>query len=187
MPRQLIYDGIGSHETPDPVKRLMMDIGKQLAESGWLLRSGRATGADQAFEMGAIMGGGKKEIFLPWEGFEKAPRNHPDYIVPDFTPDLHDYAASFHPNWGACSQGTKLLHMRNCCQVMGRLGDAPADVVICWTKGGKRNGGTGQALRIAEFYQIPIFDLGLPDPDVLRRLCDTVNRMEQENQKGVLA
>jgi hypothetical protein len=32
-------------------------------------------------------------------------------------------------------------------------------MVVCWTKDGKSSGGTGQALRIAEYYSIPIFNL----------------------------
>lgn len=31
---------------------------------------------------------------------------------------------------------------------------------ICWTKNGSGQGGTGQALRIAKAYNIPIFDAG---------------------------
>lgn len=33
-----------------------------------------------------------------------------------------------------------------------------SDFVICYTKGGKGSGGTGQALRIAKVYNVPIFD-----------------------------
>ncbi|NMA16004.1 MAG: hypothetical protein GX935_02005, partial [Erysipelotrichia bacterium] len=32
--------------------------------------------------------------------------------------------------------------------------------IICWTKNGSGSGGTGQAIRIAKAYDIPIFDAG---------------------------
>jgi len=31
---------------------------------------------------------------------------------------------------------------------------------LCWTKNGKSSGGTGQAIRIANDYKIPVFDAG---------------------------
>lgn len=49
-------------------------------------------------------------------------------------------------------------------------------MVICWTKEGKRGGGTGQALRIAQHFYIPIFDLALPDAG--EKLCAFVEKVE---------
>ena len=48
---------------------------------------------------------------------------------------------------------------RNAMQILGRWGDNPVDFVVCWTKDGKASGGTGHALRIAEYYNIPVFNL----------------------------
>lgn len=176
MTKRMIYTGIGSLSTPEDTQILMRIIAKQLAESGWLLRSGHADGSDLAFEMGCIMGDGAKEIYLPWKGFNKAPQNHPDYIVVRPTPELHDFSASFHPCWKACTQAAKLLHMRNGLQMLGIQGEEPTDMVVCWTPNGKRTGGTGQALRIAEAYEIPIFDLALPETPKL--LCEFVAKRE---------
>lgn len=182
-PKQLIYAGIGSRQTPTMMLTAMQCIGYDLAKSNWLLRSGHAEGADEAFELGCIMGQGKKEIFVPWVGFNKAPGGHSDYMVPEFTPELHDFTASFHPNWNACSQAAKLLHMRNACQILGQKGTEPVDLVICWTKNGTGQGGTGQALRIARHFDIPIFDLGSPDVSVPKQLCAFTAKLELENQK----
>jgi hypothetical protein len=174
--KRLIYTGIGSRRTPADIQQQMRIIAQQLAESGWMLRSGHADGADLAFEMGCIMGDGTKEVHLPWKGFNKAPQSHPDYPVVRPTPELHDFSASFHPNWDACSQATKLLHMRNGLQMLGTQGNQPTDMVVCWTPWGQRSGGTGQALRIAEHFEIPIFDLALPETP--RLLCDFVIKSE---------
>lgn len=177
MPKTLIYAGIGSRRTPEEIQQQMYHIAEQLAEK-WTLRSGRADGADQAFETGAITGNGKMEIYIPWFGFNGAPNNHPDYIRPRATQELADFSARFHPSWSSCSDAAKLLHMRNACQILGLNGDKPADVVICWTLKGMRTGGTGQALRIAEAYEIPIFDLGVPGPDVRQQLVEFINWKE---------
>ncbi|NYZ25158.1 hypothetical protein HND93_36125, partial [Azospirillum sp. ROY-1-1-2] len=64
------YAGIGSRETPPAVLEVMAAVGERLAQLGWVLRSGGAVGADQAFERGCDRVGGRKEIFLPWPGFD---------------------------------------------------------------------------------------------------------------------
>lgn len=174
MSKTLIYAGIGSRNTPEYVLEQMCLIGQQLADK-WILRSGHADGADTAFEMGCIHNHGKKEIFIPWFGFNGAPNNE-EYIRPKATQELADFASNFHPAWSSCSDTVKLMHMRNCCQILGRHGDAPVDMVICWTKEGKRGGGTGQALRIAEHFYIPIFDLAVEG--AAQKLCSFVERSE---------
>lgn len=175
MSKTLIYAGIGSRETPAPVLVQMTQLACELADK-WTLRSGHAEGADMAFEEGCIAARGKKEIFLPWYGFNGAPNHHPDYLRPAATEDLAEFASSFHPAWNKCSDPAKLMHMRNCCQILGLYGDSAVSMVICWTPHGKRGGGTGQALRIAEHFHIPIFDLALPDTG--KRLCEFVNKIE---------
>ena len=39
--------------------------------------------------------------------------------------------------------------------------NTPVNVVICWTEGGRGEGGTGQALRLAKMLNIPIIDYGV--------------------------
>lgn len=180
MTKTLIYAGIGSRKTPEHVLDLMADIGRQLGESGWTLRSGHADGADSAFEAGALVARGNMEIYLPWKGFNEAPLKDPRYIVPLATDELAAFTARFHPAWDRCTMAAQLLHMRNSCQMLGITGDKPADAVICWTPEGRRSGGTGQALRIAEAFQIPIFDLGLPADQVHQQLVDFIDRKEME-------
>lgn len=177
MSKTLIYAGIGSQETPPEVLEQMYDIAIQLSPR-WLLRSGHADGADTAFELGALNANGPMEIFIPWFGFKGAPHNDPRYIRPKATQGLADYAASFHPAWNKCSDAAKLLHMRNVCQVLGENGDQPTQLVICWTRGGRAGGGTGQAIRIAQAHNIPVFDLGVPGGHVQEALCKHVQALE---------
>lgn len=135
-----VYAGIGSRETPDHILDLMNSLAIELQSRGFTLRSGGAAGADTAFERGA---GIRKEIYRPEDASSAA----------------LSLAERFHPNWSRCSYQAKLLHARNGYQVLGRDLNSPVRGVICWTKDGKASGGTGQAIRIAEYHRIPVFNL----------------------------
>lgn len=178
MPKTLIYAGIGSRNTPEEVLLQMSSIAEQLAPK-WTLRSGHAAGADNAFEMGAMSGDGAMEVFIPWFGFNGAPFDHPDYIRPKPTQGLADFAAQYHPAWSRCSDAAKLMHMRNACQILGEHGDAPCNLVICWTPKGLGSGGTGQAIRIAQAHNIPVFDLGTPGTHIREELCKFIEWCER--------
>jgi hypothetical protein len=155
----VIYAGIGSRKTPKPILDVMVEIGMYMAQKGHILRSGRAQGADQAFEDGCNRMNGRKEIYLPWWKFENAPMSK-GYIIAD-VPEAYVIARAFHPNWDALSDGAKKLIIRNSHQVLGLDCKTPCDFVVCWTEGGRGEGGTGQALRIAKSRNIEIFDLGI--------------------------
>ena len=149
------YTGIGSRETPIEILKLFTQIGKFLANKNYILRSGHAEGADSAFEYGCTMVNGQKEIYLPWKGFGDSDSK---LIVKDNK--AFEIAEKFHPYWHNLSQGAKKLQARNSHQVLGQDFNTPTRFVICWTKKGKGQGGTGQAIRIARYYNIPIFDAG---------------------------
>jgi hypothetical protein len=77
--------------------------------------------------------------------------------------EAFEIAKVFHPGWKFLKRGARALHARNCHQILGPNLKDPVDFVICWTKDGKATGGTGQALRIAENYSIPIWNLQRAD------------------------
>jgi hypothetical protein len=149
------YAGIGSRKTPLPVLVAMRAIGKDLAERGWLLRSGGALGADSAFEEGCDVASGSKEIFLPWIQFN----GHTSVL---HNPSLEAYrmAKEFHPAWDKLTTGAQKLMARNSHQVFGPDLNNPVKMLICWTPNGSGEGGTGQAIRIAREFDIPVIDLG---------------------------
>lgn len=151
------YAGIGSRETPIEIQKFMWQMAVHLAKHKYTLRSGGAKGADQAFEAGCNYIQGPKEIFLPWMKFENS---NSLYIVRQDSP-AYQIAEKYHPYWNNLSDGAKKLQARNSFQVLGPDLSTPSNFVICYTKKGKRSGGTGQALRIADDYNIPIFDCGL--------------------------
>jgi len=156
------YTGIGSRNTPPNILLLMSKIAIFLSKKNYILRSGGAKGADSAFSKN--IDDNKKQIFLPWEGFN----NNYNHKFP-ITEDAQKMAEEFHPAWENCSEVAKMLHSRNCYQVLGYDLKTPSKFVICWTKGGKLIGGTSQALRIALKHNIRIYNLALEKD---RKFCE---------------
>jgi len=144
------YAGIGSRETPTELIPAIHRIAKRLHDIGFTLRSGGAPGADTFFEQAA---GDKKEIFLPWKGFNDNPS--PLYQP---LPESYKIASKYHPAWHKLKRGARSLMARNSHQVLGPDLDSPIEFVLCWTKDGKATGGTGQALRMAAAMDIPVFN-----------------------------
>jgi hypothetical protein len=169
------YAGIGSRETPDEVCDLMKEIANRLKILGYTLRSGGAVGADKAFESGA----GRKIIF----GVDSAAvEENSNKTTIDYSQDdclfMDGFVHKFHPMPSAIGRkGWKLLR-RNTLQIvqhnLQNLQLPAVDFVVCWTPDGsidgskKSSGGTGQALRIASQYGIPVFNLKLGDSELFK-------------------
>src|SRR5665213_1899699 len=100
--KHLAYAGIGSRETPPGVLDLMGRVASQLSIQGWVLRTGMAGGADQAFYRGAHAGGAL-ELYLPWPSFEADARSPAgaaqQYVLGQPSPAAYEMAARFHPAW----------------------------------------------------------------------------------------
>ena len=159
------YAGIGSRSTPLNILYQMTELAEHLRICGWTLRSGGAKGADTAFESGAPdCFAGKKEIFLPTD------------VIPD---EAFEIAAQHHPTWGGLKPFVKRLHARNVQQILGRHLDSKVKFVVCWTKDGAETkttietGGTGQAIRVANAYKIPVFNLANEGRfETVKQFCD---------------
>lgn len=150
------YAGIGSRDTPEDVLAEMTKIAIFLYEYGYCLRSGGATGADQAFEAGAK---DDKEIYLPWDGFEGRYEDDKNFFIG--TKAGRELAAQTVPHWYKLSQGSQKLHGRNTHQVLGLDLNVPVDFVVCWTPLGKKKGGTATAITLAEKYDIEVINLAI--------------------------
>ena len=150
------YTGVGSRSTPLEIMKLMTNAATFLEGERFILRSGAAYGADAAFERG-VTRSWMKQIFLPWKKFNDSSSTHEE-------PDLEAFeiAKQFHSAWDDLSPGAKRLMARNVHQLLGpklKLSEASL-FVLCWTPRGAKVGGTAQAIRMAEHYQIPVFNLG---------------------------
>jgi len=147
------YAGIGSRKTPKDIQEHMTLIASFLEAQGYILQSGGADGADQAFELG-VKNPEMKKIFLPWRNFNKNPSP-----LSEVSKEALKLAAKFHPAWYMLPQAAKRLMARNGYQVLGETLDTPVEFVICYTPLGTADGGTGQAIRIAQHHNIPVFNL----------------------------
>lgn len=151
----IYYAGIGARATPPEILKSMQACASSLARAGLTLRSGGAAGADEAFESGANSANGPTEIYLPWKGFRKNQSTRYGS-----SREARLLAKEFHPNWANVSCAGRDFHARNVYQILGNTLDTPSAFVICWTHLGETKGGTGQAIRMAEHYKIPVFNLG---------------------------
>ncbi len=149
---QRYYSGVGARKTPAAVQDHMRRIAVSLRDQGFVLRSGGANGADRAFEAGA---GAAKEIFLPWAGFNGSTCG----VVPPDTDRAMELAARHHPGWRHCNAASRAIHARNVCIVLGGDLETPSEFLICWTADGRASGGTGQAVRVARAFGVPVIFL----------------------------
>lgn len=183
MKADMFYTGIGSRDTPENILTLMEDIGQVMADDGFILRSGGANGADSAFERGCDEVNGKKEIYLPWKGFNE--NNSPHYKIPAaaYTVAEEVYGA----RWKYLSQPIRDLMARNMPQVSGMTLDIVSTLVVCWTPDGcttkksrtKYTGGTGQAIAYADILSAPVFNLkNEKDFERLLKYIETIGVMK---------
>lgn len=160
----MYYTGIGSRETPPQIQFTMIALAKKLAKLGLTLRSGGANGADTAFERGAQAENGKREIYLPYRGFNRSTSGlyGVDQTALDKAKEVWEdryINGSTFCTWNVLKEGTRKMMARNCYQVLGVLLDSKSSIVACWTKDGKASGGTGQAIWLAVKEDIPVMNL----------------------------
>ena len=152
------YAGIGSRKTPTSVLEFMTQAAASLEKKGFILRSGGAAGADSAFEAGCT----NKDIYLPWPSSAHG-RNG---IVLGTHPEAVRIAKMYHPAWERLGQAAQKLMARNVGQIIGNpYNPILSSFVLCWTPDGAEKsttiatGGTGQAIRMAIAYNVPVFNL----------------------------
>ncbi len=158
------YAGIGSRETPMHIQEKMTEIASILERRGYTLRTGYAIGADQAFGRGTL----KKEVFNPDDYYIKGVQykyTREEWAFAERT--LKKYHPAFQKGGnGIKSKAKRDLLARNTFQIFG-VGDATknSEFVIGYTPDGaettttQETGGTGQAIRISNDYDIPVYNL----------------------------
>lgn len=85
---------------------------------------------------------------------------------PSLKKELEDLASSLHGNWSNCDSYARGMHHRNCHEILGYHLNNPVKAVITWCEldnFGDYVGGSRTALKLAERYRIPIFNLNTPD------------------------
>ena len=151
---------IGSRELPHKYAERLIEVIKILNEQGYVIRSGGAKGSDSLVTKFAT----SKHIFVPWIGFSGSVE---EYDVSKFRnyQKAREIAAAHHSQWGYLSNGVRKLHTRNVYQVLGMRLDEPSEFIVCYTPDGATHettnltGGTGQAIRIAVTYKVPVYNV----------------------------
>jgi hypothetical protein len=150
------YSGIGSRDIEPSVFGEIYELSKIFSKNGFILRTGGSIGSDEAF----LSGSSNTELYLPWNGFNSKISEFCDPSVEAFK-----IAKRFHPNWKSLSYASQKLHARNVHIVLGQDCKSPSLLVIAWTRDGirenptKLTGGTGQGIRIANHYGVPVVNL----------------------------
>ena len=164
------YTGVGSRDLPNNIKQLMVKLGIELAERGYTLRSGRAGGADLAFQEGCYIANGKAEIYTPWSGFNKeesAPFG--GEFIKFYTPNESSFNKAREYlldkeiiTWfDKMKQGAQKLHCRNYYQVKGK-DNILSEICFYYckeTKSGEPTGGTRTAVKICDEEGVKSFNL----------------------------
>lgn len=168
------FTGVGSRKLSALGEDRITDILPYLRKRNYLLCTGDAyEGGDVAF-WGHYEGA--KIRFGPLN--RENPKKDVQIIDPE-QPQYHiarKLAASLHPAWRWLNEPTRELHTRNVFQVMGARITRPSEFLVCWTPDGaetettKKTGGTAMAIKVANYYGIPVFNLR--NDDALERLAD---------------
>lgn len=175
MPGPNYYTGIGSRRLPKDMRLLMIQLAKVLASKGWVLRSGGAPGSDDAFEQGSP--NHRQRIYIPWSPFEGRRHGVDGALDPQraFSKELYEkaraLASQHHPGWLNLKEPVRKLMTRNAFQVLGDDLETPSKFVWCWAplpkmQDGKLidvDGGTGLAIRLARSFNIPCYNMIVPE------------------------
>ena len=156
------YTGVGSRETPVHIQNIMTEIGEILERRKFILRTGYAIGADQAF--GKKVNERNKEVYNTDDAIIKG------VVLPQYDKYDLDFAEQmvkqYHPVHRSLKGSARQLIARNTFQIFG-LGkiNVNSSFVVCYTQDGAEattsqdTGGTGQAIRLAYEYGIPVYNL----------------------------
>ncbi len=174
-----VYAGIGSRKLSTEEWNLCYYFGAFMAGRGWLLRTGAAEGADQAFAQGALSVGGAVILCLPWATYNNpwvawaVSQGATVRVLQAEDERAYHSVDRFHPASHKLRQGGRALHARNWLIVAG------VSFVLAWPKPDQygSQGGTGQGLRICSDKGVKVFNLN--DATVLATVQHELNTVRQ--------
>jgi hypothetical protein len=159
----------GNKEAPDHILQAMKGIVEDLEQQGFTMRSGGMEGPEDYVEKVAT----KKEIHLPWKGF-----NDKESPFSFTTPAAKELAGKYHSGFDGLKPAIQTFLAKNVKMLMGKDLKSPALFMVVWTEDGAetlqeksvKSGNTGHAIAVACSLPIPVFNLAKPDGE--RRLRD---------------
>lgn len=193
----MFYTGIGSRKTPDEILSIMEDAAFRLGRLGFTLRTGKAAGADAAFQKGVqklkqILDYDFKErynrqlaeIYIPWNSFVgdkdledswDISLEYIDYLMPEqrkLRNILLENVYMYNYEQMKKKSGAFSLHSRNIHQVLGvnLFCTRPSKFCLYFTEEdamGNPKGGTATAVNLSKLYGIKTLNLNT-DNNILR-------------------
>lgn len=164
----MIYTAAASRQTPEELIPVMEGLAEQLAKMKWNMRSGYREGMDTHFTIGAAMGNGAKELYIPWQSFNTGMHKRNDVRVCHCL-DKHleaiDIASRFYPNWKTVGDAVQMYLVRNVFMLTGEKINEPSDMLVCWSLPQGSLTVTSEVVRMAEYLGIPVFNLIDPETD----------------------
>ena len=163
----MIFTLVGSRKAPEFIQYVASEIGRYLASKGYVRRSGGALGMDSAWLK-----------YGPYDNDEIYRHDNRRGCINVCDYDLHEYmelAESLVPRWDYLDDVSKLLHARNCCQVLGTDLKTPSKALFYYAELSNKcvKGGTASSVRLAQRHNIPTFNLR--DKDVLNWWCEQLD------------
>lgn len=191
MTNPISYVGAGMSTAPKEILYLIEDAAQMLASEGVHLRTGCGQGPCEAFVRGA-KDPSLYSVFIPGLVFGNLNTKNPSIYGP-YTEGFIDfehatnYARKFHPSWPGLAGTVQRMMAMVSYQVLGpQLIDRPL-FVLCWTPNGIGGDTTGQVIRLAQAFSIPIFDLGVMDPMAAGEAIMTLLSEHATNNQNELA
>ena len=133
---------------------------------GYTVRTGTLEGLESKAEMLPV----RKELLLPWKGF-----NEKESQFTSSTPLIKGIAKKYMKagNWDELKPAMQGFLQKNARLVTGHYGNSPAKFVICWSQDQAESqnqvtfntGNIAHALTIAAAWHVPVFNLARPDAE----------------------
>lgn len=184
---------IGSRDLTPEQTDICERLGQWLVSHGHIISTGNAEGADQAFARGGnSVDPTKVHLWLPWYRYERQAIVPGNQVVlftalsDQLQTLLLTLAEKFHPAWGKLTQGGQKLQGRNGLIILDRIPEPTellfpkielmTDRVLALPSSRPGGGGTGQGMRMAQNYGIPVTNLRDMSRAQLRSLCEEFRR-----------
>lgn len=172
MDNNRYYTGVGSRNAPERFLTAAEVIGYHLAKEGFVGRSGKADGMDQAFLKGAIRAAKENPTlehrfvnYLPWLDFNKTAMFEDGNLYLDLLIGGQVYSEAVKickeivgdSAWDNVSDGIRRLWTRTVFQVLGSDLRTPSEFIILYAPPstlGHVKGGTDIAVQVANLFGV---------------------------------
>lgn len=175
-----IITAVGSRKIPSGALQQFQQL-LRLCPLDWVAYTGEAEGCDETVftTMNSV-------VFCTSEQAVERVSNSPFVQQSIHCPSLDNWdqameiGEQFHPAWHRLNPGARRKIARNSYQVLGHDLNSPTEMILCWTPDGAltkttaETGGTGQAIRIANAYNIPVYNLNNHSFEYIKTIITTL-------------